>query len=175
MRYMLAYVLLNVLSPALPHPKLRAAFLRLLGATIGADVRIEPVRFIQIQASIRNLRCGNGVFIGSGVTLDLSAPLVLDDRVMIGPNCSLITHQDFGSFNGSPLSKLYPKKYAGVHIGHDVAIGCDSTILAGTIIEPLAVIQAKSLVMGTVAGNAQYGSLQLIARHPRGMKRYEQA
>jgi acetyltransferase-like isoleucine patch superfamily enzyme len=156
---MLKYVLLNVLGPALPHPKLRATFLRLLGATIGAGVRIEQVRFIQIQEPISNLQCGDGVFIGSGVTLDLSAPLVLDDRVIIGPNCSLLTHQDFGSFNASGLSKLYPKKYAAVHIGHDVAIGCGSTVLAGTIIKPLAMIGAMSLVHGTIEGSALYVGL----------------
>jgi acetyltransferase-like isoleucine patch superfamily enzyme len=153
---MLMFVLLNVVSPVLPHPKLRATFLRLLGATIGAGVRIEPVRFIQIQQSIRNLQCGDGVFIGSGVTLDLSAPLVLGDRVIISPNCSLLTHQDFGSFNGSPIADLYPKKYESVHIGHDVAIGCDSTVLCGTSIEPLVVIGARSLVSGSVPGNALF-------------------
>lgn len=156
MGYVIKYILLNVLGPLVPHPKLRSHYLRLLGVKIGRRVRIENVRFIQIQGRISNLQCADDVFIGSGVTIDLSARLSLGLRSIVSPGCSLITHQDFGHFNGNATARLYPRKCSPITIGDDVVIGCDSTVLAGTEVESFTVIGARSLLRGHVPGNSLF-------------------
>lgn len=152
-RYILNYLLLNIISPLIPHPKLRAVFFRLIGAEIGRRVRIEKVNFIQVQNSIGNLHCSDDVFIGSGVTLDISALIILDEHVMIASGCSILTHQNFGDFSGNELSKIYKTKYCPVHLNRNVIIGADTTILAGTIIGRYSVIGAKSLVNCNIPEN----------------------
>lgn len=145
-KYCIKYILLNILSPLIPHPKFRAHYLRILGATIGRRVRIEKVNFIQVQHEISNLICGDDVFIGSDVTLDISSKIIFDTRVMIGTGCTILTHQNFGDFNGNVLHIIYKTKYCPVHLKQNVIIGADTTILAGVTIGSYTVIGAKSLV-----------------------------
>lgn len=156
MRYVIKYMLLNVLGPIIPHPKLRARYLKLLGAKIGRNVRIENVRFVQIQGRIANLECADNVFIGSNVTLDLTARLSFGLNAIAAPGSTFMTHQDFGDFNGGAIAKVFPKKESPILIGNDVVIGCDSTVLAGVTIGNFTVIGAKSLVVGTVPANALF-------------------
>jgi acetyltransferase-like isoleucine patch superfamily enzyme len=153
LKYLLNYFLLNVASPAIPHPKLRAAYLRLLGASIGKNVRIEKVTFIQVQNSISNLRCGDNTFIGSCVILDLSAPITLDEYAAIAPGCTILTHQDLGEFNGNVLCTIYKTKVSGVHLNRNAVVGVDSTVLAGASLGRYSVVGAKSLVSADVPAN----------------------
>jgi acetyltransferase-like isoleucine patch superfamily enzyme len=169
MRYVLNYFLLNVLCGLLPHPKLRARYLAVLGARIGRDVRIENVRFIQIQAPLSHLHCADAVFIGSGVTIDLSDEIELGAHAIVAPGCSLLTHQDFGHFNGNASAQFFPRKYARISVGEHAVVGCDSTVLAGSVIGAHAVVGAKSLVAGQLtAGGLFFGS---PARFVRALKR----
>ena len=159
MTYVIKYILLNVLGSAIPHPKLRSQYLKLLGATIGRNVRIENVRFIQIQGRIANLQCADNVFIGSNVTIDLSEKVSLGLNSIVAPGCTLITHRDFGDFNGNPLAKLFPRMYAPITIGDNVVVGADTTVLAGATIERFTVVGAKSLVLGALPGNALFAGI----------------
>ena len=149
-RYCLKYFCLNVACFLIPHPKLRAFWLRLLGAEIGRSVRIEKVNFIQIQWPLSHLQCGDNVFIGSNVIIDLSEKIVIDSNSLVSSGCSLVTHQDPGAFFDGPLCKIYPKKYESIHIHENVWVGCDSTILPGASIGSFSVIGAKSLVKGKI-------------------------
>jgi len=146
LRYMLNHYLLNVFPDFIPHPKLRSGYFRLLGAEIGRNVRIEKVTFIQIQNSIKHLHCSDNSFIGSGVILDLSADIRLEECTIVAPGCSILTHQDFGEFNGNFMSEIYKTKYEGVHLANNVVIGADSTVLAGVNVGSYSVVAAKSLV-----------------------------
>lgn len=147
--YFIRYCLLNVLCPIIPHPKMRTAFLRVLGAEIGWNVRIENVKFIQIQGSIKNFRCRDNVFIGTGVIIDLSAAISIGPNSLVSPSCSLITHQDAGEFFNSKLSWMYSQKYLPIVIKDEVWVGCDSTVLPGTTNDSFTVVVgAKSLVRG---------------------------
>ncbi len=150
MNYVVKYFFLNIFSMLIPHPKLRAFFLKILGANIGRNVRIECVRFIQIQYSIKNLHCADNVFIGSGVIIDLSEKVIISKNSLISPGCSLITHQDAGAFIGGDLSKLYPPLYRPININDNVWVGCDTTILPGAEIGSGSVIGAKSLVKNNI-------------------------
>lgn len=144
--YCLKYLLLNVISQLIPHPKMRAYYFRILGAKIGKRVRIERIYFVQVQSKISNLICGDDVFIGTGVTLDISSKIFLEEHAIIATGCSILTHQDFGDFNGNIMSSIYETKYCDVHLFQNVVVGADSTILAGVSIGPCSVIGAKSLV-----------------------------
>ena len=154
MTYVIKYVLLNVLGPAIPHPKIRSWYLRVLGARIGRNVRIENVRFIQIQGRLANFQCADNVFIGSSVLIDLSDRLLLGRSAIVAPGCSLITHRDFGDFNGNAVASIFPKETAPITIGNDAVVGCDTTILAGARIGSFSVIGAKSLVLGEIPANS---------------------
>jgi len=150
--YIIKYFFLSTICALILHPKLRSQYLKILGARIGRNVRIEDIKFIQIQYPLKNLKCCDNVFIGSSVILDLSSEIFIGKNSVISPGCSLITHQDAGEFIGSKMSAFYPKKYLPIVIKDDVWIGCDSTILPGTTIESMTVIGAKSLVSGTIPG-----------------------
>jgi acetyltransferase-like isoleucine patch superfamily enzyme len=149
-KYFIKYFCLNIVCRAIPHPKLRAIWLSLLGARIEKNVRIDNVCFVQIQHPLSHLQCKDNVFIGSSVIIDLSAKITIDSNSLVSPGCSLITHQDPGDFFNSPLSKVYPKKYEPIHIHENVWVGCDSTILPGASIGRFSVIGAKSLVKGKI-------------------------
>lgn len=129
---------------------MRSAWLRLLGAKIGRNVRIENITFIQIQWPLSHFRCGDNVFIGSNTIIDLSEKIVIDSNSLVSPGCSLITHQDPGEFFGGPLCKIYPRKYLPIHIHENVWVGCDSTLLPGASIGSFSVIGARSLVKGKI-------------------------
>ncbi len=150
MKYIINYYLLNIINIFIPHPKLRALYFKLLGAKIGKNVRIEKVTFIQVQHTIKNLCCNDNTFIGSGVTLDLSAPITLDKYAAVAPGCTILTHQDLGEFNGNILSSIYQKKISEVYLERNVVVGVDSTILAGVRIGKFSVVGAKSLVFSDV-------------------------
>lgn len=152
-KYLANYYLLNMLSDIIPHPKLRATYLRLLGATIGKNVRIERVTFFQVQHSIRNLHCADNVHIGTGVILDLSEKITIGEFVGIGPGCTILTHQNFGEYHGNILSSIYKTKYQPVNLGKHVIIGADTTILAGANIGSCSLVGAKSLVIGDIPAN----------------------
>ena len=132
LKYLTNYYLLNVLSDLIPHPKLRAIYLRVLGVRIGRNVRIEKVTFIQVQNSIRNLCCAANTFIGTGVILDLLAKITLDDYAVISSGCSIFTHQDFCELNDNVLSTIYKSKYGAVPLARNAVICADTTVLAGT-------------------------------------------
>ncbi|MBI5236578.1 MAG: acyltransferase [Deltaproteobacteria bacterium] len=152
LKYIVKYVLLTLLCPLIPHPRMRSAYLKLLGARIGRNARIENAHFIQVQHPISNLNIGHDVFIGANVAIDLSEAINIGPGAAISPGCSLITHQDAGTFNKTKLSALYPQQYLPITIEDNVWIGCDTTVLPGAHIGPMTVIGAKSLVRGSIPG-----------------------
>ena len=164
LKYALKYALLTLLCPLIPHPRLRSAYLKGIGARIGANVRIENIHFIQIQHPISNLNLGDNVFIGTNVAIDLSERINIGSGSSISPGCSLITHQDAGAFNRTRLSDLYPKQYLPITIEDNVWIGCDTTVLPGAHIGPMTVIGAKSLVRGDIPGGVMAAGIPATVR-----------
>ncbi len=152
LKYAVKYVLLTLLCSLIPHPRMRSAYLKVIGARMGRNARIENVHFIQIQHPISNLNLGHDVFIGANVAIDLSERINIGSGTAISHGCSLITHQDVSAFNKTRLSELYPKQYLPITIEDNVWIGCDTTVLPGAHIGPMTVIGAKSLVRGDIPG-----------------------
>lgn len=163
-KYIISYFLLNTICGLIPHPKARAKYLKIIGAKIGNNVRIENIKFIQIQFPLRNFEAHDNVFIGTGVIIDLSSNIIIKKNTLISPGCSLITHQNAGDFIVNEMSKIYKTKYKPIIIENDVWVGCDSTILPGVHIGKMAVVGAKSLVREDVKSGKMVAGVPAIEK-----------
>jgi maltose O-acetyltransferase len=81
--------------------------------------------------------------------------LVIGDNVAIGPFCSFICHSN--SYQGDDV--LFRKNYLDddIHIGNNVFIGAQCTILPGTTIKDNVVIASNSVVKGILESDSIYG------------------
>lgn len=92
----------------------------------------------------RNVTVGCGVFINFGATILAQAPISLGDRVMIGPNCSLITV-------GHPVDD-HRRREEGweiakpISVGRNTWFGANVTVLPGVTIGEDCVVGANTLV-----------------------------
>lgn len=129
-----------------PHPKLRAAVLRLWGARIGPNTRIHSVLFTNPVTDFSHLTVGEGCFIGVGTILDLIGHIHMGTRCSIAPGCILMTHSDPGSAGASHLCDRYPKRVGAITLGDDVWVGAGAVVLDGVTVGHRAVVGAASLV-----------------------------
>lgn len=131
-------------------PWLTISILKAYGATIGSEFDFHGR--LQLHGTYRmksKLIIGTQCHIGPGVTLDLSAPIVLEDQCVVSLNAQILTHHDVGY---SPLGRLaYPTRMAGVHIESGAFVGVGAIILAGAHIGRCSVIAAGAVVTGDVA------------------------
>ena len=87
---------------------------------------------------------GKDVFINFGATILAQAPVTLGDRVMIGPNCSLITV-------GHPVND-HEMRAEGweiakpISVGRNTWFGANVTVLPGVTIGEDCVVGANTLV-----------------------------
>lgn len=135
------------------NPRLRARLLSVLGASIGANVRIYEVRLFNLELGFRNLVVGDDVHIGPGCQLDLKGRLTIGSRSTLSPGVTVLTHADPGSSHNSRLAPIYPARVAGVTVGEDCWIGACATVLCGTHLGDLSVIGAASLVTRDIPGH----------------------
>lgn len=140
-------------------PRLRARLLRVLGATVGHNVRVHDCRFINLSAGFRNLVLGDDVHVGNGCLLDLHGPLVIGRGSTLSPRVTVMTHSDPGSAHGSPLAVRFPPEANGVCIGEHCWIGACSTVLSGAAIGDRTVVGAMGLVRGNLAADAVYAGV----------------
>ena len=100
----------------------------------------------------RNVTVGKGVFINFGATILAQASVTLGDRVMMGPNCSLITV-------GHPVND-HEMRAEGWEIAKPISVGCNTwfganvTVLPGVTIGEDCVVGAGSLVTRDVPDNS---------------------
>lgn len=85
-----------------------------------------------------NTRIGAGSFINFGVTILDAAPVVIGERVLIGPNCQIITVTH-------PVEDVEARA-ASQEIAHPVTIGDDVWLGAGVIVLPGVEIGAGAVV-----------------------------
>lgn len=129
-----------------PLPPLRAVFLRLCGATIGAGTVLHRFTMINIdRGGFGALRIGRKCFVGDDVLLDLAAPIVLEDHVTLAARAVILTHLNVG-YKDHPLTASFPARRAGVTIARGSFVGAASTILPGSRIGPEAFVGAAALV-----------------------------
>jgi acetyltransferase-like isoleucine patch superfamily enzyme len=142
---------------------LKIGFHRMAGIQIGNDVfmgkgtliwsskqrescRIGNHTHIECDVIARGdtyLHVGNGCYIGARSYIDLAAPVIIADRVAIGNNLTIMTHDMSAKWRG-----LGEMVRAPVHIKEGAWIGINVTILAGSTIGEGCIIGAGTMVKG---------------------------
>lgn len=142
-------------------PPLRAAFLRLCGASIGRDTVVHRLTLINVdRGGFRALRVGASCFIGDEVLLDLAAPILLEDEVTLAARAMVLTHLNVG-YREHPLQARFPSQTAGVTIKRGSFVGAGATVLAGMSIGPEAFVAAASLVNRDVPAGEVVGGVPI--------------
>ncbi len=142
-----------------PHPRFRAQLLRLLGAEIGAGVRVHRGLLLNAEHGFSNLSLQAGVYVGPGVTLDLFGPLRLGQRTTVSAGAIVLTHADAGQSHANALVAVFPATRKGVRIGDDCWIGAGAIVLDGCSIGDRSVIGAGAVVTRSLAGSAVYAGI----------------
>jgi acetyltransferase-like isoleucine patch superfamily enzyme len=131
-------------------PQLRAPYLRLLGARIGARSILHDVRFFNLyRRGMAGLRIGAECFLGDECLVDLAEAVVLEDQVTLAERVVVLTHMNVG-YADHPLQRHFPAMAAPVSIGRGSFVGASATILAGVTIGPGAFVAAGSVVTEAV-------------------------
>jgi maltose O-acetyltransferase len=127
-------------------PQLRAPYLRLLGAQVGADTIVHDVAFFNAyRTGFKGLSLGARCFIGDQCLLDLAERITLDDDVTLAERVTILTHTNVG-YAEHPLQKHFPAMSAPVSIARGTFIGANATLLPGVKIGSCAFVAAGSLV-----------------------------
>lgn len=142
----------NAFEQAVAHAPtwLALEILKAYGATIGTEIDFHGRLNLHGTYDPKGkLRIGRQCHIGPGVTLDLSAPIVLENRSTVALNACILTHHDVGY---SPLAKkAYPTRFAGVTVEYGAFIGAGAIILAGVRVGKCSVVGAGAVVAEDVA------------------------
>ncbi|KRA76742.1 hypothetical protein ASD78_03670 [Lysobacter sp. Root667] len=144
---MVWFVLAERVLRWMPHPRWRAAALRLLGASIGANVRVHECRFMNYELGFRHLVVERDVFIGVDCLLDLAGPLRIGEKSTLSARSIVLTHSDVGASHDAPLISRYPPTRVGVTIGAGCWIGAGATLLDGIRMPDRSVVGAGAVVV----------------------------
>ena len=141
---------------------LNVAILRRHGADIGAkNVRIyAPVTLHEAERGYGNLRIADCCIINGNNYFDLSARIVLEDGVSIGPGVVIMTHNRFNynMFLETKLADLCGRK--------DVVIRRGANIKAGALIAMGVEIGENAVVAGNAVVNRDVPANTLVAGVP---------
>lgn len=101
-----------------------------------------------------NTHLGEGVFINAGCRFQDQGGIFVGDRALIGHNAVIATLNH--NMDPARRANLQP---APVHIGHDVWLGSNVTVLPGVSIGDGAVVAAGAVVTKDVAPNTVVGGV----------------
>jgi tetrahydrodipicolinate N-acetyltransferase len=123
--------------------------LKAYGVTIGPGLDFHGRLQLHGAYDMRGkLKIGAQCHIGPGVTLDLTHPIILEDRCTVSLNAQILTHQDVGY---SPLSRrAYPTSADGVVVEYGAYIGAGAIILKGVRVGRCSVVGAGAVVVEDV-------------------------
>ncbi len=126
-------------------PWLALQILKAYGVRIGTGIDFHGRLILHGTYDMRGkLTIGEYCHIGPGVTLDLTAPIVLEDRCTVAMNAQLITHLDVGY---SPLrEKAFPSSVSSVIVEAGAYIGAGAILLKGVRVGRNAFVGAGALV-----------------------------
>jgi acetyltransferase-like isoleucine patch superfamily enzyme len=131
-------------------PPLRKAWLRLLGARIGARAILHDVRFFNLyRRGLAGLRIGADCFLGDECLLDLAEGIELADQVTLAERVLILTHLNVG-YKDHPLQRHFPAVAAPVTIGTGAFLGANVTVLAGITVGAGSFVAAGSVVTADV-------------------------
>lgn len=124
------------------------ALLRRFGATVGKGSRVyPPLVLVNAGKDFSNLHIGDNVYVGHGATMDLKAPVRIEDDVTIASNATISTHIDVGDI---PLREHFPSRSAEIRIRRNVYVGSNVVVLAGITIGESCVVGAGAVVVEDV-------------------------
>jgi len=127
-------------------PQLRAAWLRLLGARIGARSILHDVRLFNLyRKGPRGLVIGRECFLGDECLLDLAESVVLEDQVTLAERVVVLTHTNVG-YHDHPLQAHFPSMQAPVVFERGCFVGAQVTVLPGVRIGRESFVAAGSVV-----------------------------
>lgn len=159
------WVIVERLLRLVIHPTFKAQLLSWCGASIGKNVRIHEVQFINIGTGFRNLDVADNVHIGTGSILDLQRRVIVGEGAVISPRVVVLTHSDPGSSHKSDLAMRHGVKVADTVIEDGAWIGAGAVLLAGVRVGERAVVGAGSVVIRDIPANERWAGVpaQLIA------------
>jgi acetyltransferase-like isoleucine patch superfamily enzyme len=135
-------------------PPLRVAWLRLLGARIGAGVVLHDVRFFNLyRRGLPGLSLGDECFLGDECLLDLAEEVRLHPQVTLAERVTILTHTNVG-YRDHPLQAHFPPLAAPVTIGRGSFVGANVTILPGVRIGEGSFVAAGAVVPADVPAHA---------------------
>jgi acetyltransferase-like isoleucine patch superfamily enzyme len=131
-------------------PPLRSAWLRVLGARIGARTILHDVRFFNLyRRGLRGLDIDEECFVGDECLFDLAEGIRLERQVTLAERVVILTHLNVG-YDDHPLQRHFPAMAAPVTIRAGSFVGACATVLPGVEIGPAAFVAAGSLVRENV-------------------------
>jgi len=131
-------------------PQLRAAWLRLLGARIGAGTVVHGVRFFNLyRRGLAGLEIGEDCFLGDECLLDLAEGISLGRQVTLAERVLVLTHTNVG-YRDHPLQAHFPAQAAPVVIEQGSFVGANATLLPGIRIGARSFVAAGSVVTADV-------------------------
>lgn len=149
----------------LPTTRIRAKYLRMLGAQIGTNTRIHSIEFMNAEYGFRNLTVGRDCYIGTGVLIDLAGTIRIADGAVISTRSIILSHDDPGSSHNSPLCKYFPPEKRTTVVGKYCWLGAGSIVLAGTEIGEQCVVAAGSVAKGTLRPLSVYAGQPAEFKH----------
>jgi maltose O-acetyltransferase len=140
-------------------PQVRAPWLRLLGARIGARSILHDVRFFNLyRRGLAGLIIGSDCFVGDECLLDLAEAVVMEDQVTLAERVVVLTHTNVG-FADHPLQAHFPATQAPVVFERGCFVGASVTVLPGVRIGRLAFVAAGSVVTQDVPARTVVGGV----------------
>jgi acetyltransferase-like isoleucine patch superfamily enzyme len=131
-------------------PPLRAAWLRVLGARIGARAVLHDVRFFNLyRRGLGGLVLGDDCFLGDECLLDLAEGICLEDQVTLAERVLILTHTNVG-YHDHPLQRHFPPSAAPVTIRRGCFVGANVTLLPGVTLGSGSFVAAGSVVTSEV-------------------------
>jgi acetyltransferase-like isoleucine patch superfamily enzyme len=148
-------------------PPLRTAWLRMLGARIGARVVMHDVRFFNLyRRGLAGLSVGDECFLGDECLLDLAEEIVLEPQVTLAERVLILTHTNVG-YKDHPLQKHFPARAAPVRIERGSFVGANVTLLPGITVGAGSFVAAGAVVTADVPSGALMAGVP--ARHVRAL------
>jgi maltose O-acetyltransferase len=139
--------------------RLRVAVLRAAGARIAPDATVHGGSYV---SEPRNLVMGSDSFLNRNCYLDLSAPLVLEELVVVGHGVTFITTEHRGLPRRRGIEAFRP-----ITLEARCWVGANATLLPGVTIGAEAVVAAGALVTRDVPPGCVVGGVparELTAR-----------
>jgi acetyltransferase-like isoleucine patch superfamily enzyme len=165
------YTLALVPYRLLLFPQLRAPWLRLLGARVGASVILHDVRFFNLyRRGPGGLSIGDCCFLGDECLLDLAEAITLERHVTLAERVLVLTHTNVG-YADHPLQPHFPPRAEPVVFETGCFVGANVTILPGVRVGARSFVAAGSVVTGdvppgTLVAGAPARALRTLAAPP---------